>query len=390
MVEETGPIEPTESARIRKQEQMQARKTAIAQEASAISMTEYANEAAFNPVMMARRFQTLEEKLRKEEVEKEEAEKTDAEITTIERVEKISEEFHERNPELTARALQLLRSQIKDGDSAEEILRKVMKNYPDHSLADESLDFLERTTEGDLQGKVRNAKENLNTTYGREIRAGRNIATEARSFSQAGLGSPTALRDLYREITGNPRPATTLFDELAEKFTFEKMQTAIDFILHSLGSDLKSKGPSIAPGELHALMTESRNLLAILWIYRFFKGRMGLISAAFERAGMLLPPRFTFEMLAKMFVQMLKERYPSMDKVFQLALKMGISADLLAQIIIFTQMRDAVRGVAPRLFRTDQHRHDVLMSFIEALEELEDQMEEEEEKKEEEEEEEES
>jgi len=39
-------------------------------------------------------------------------------------------------------------------------------------------------------------------------------------------------------------------------------------------------------------------------------------------------------------------------------------------------MRDAVRGVAPRLFRSNQHRHDVLMSFIEALEELEDRLEE--------------
>jgi len=39
-------------------------------------------------------------------------------------------------------------------------------------------------------------------------------------------------------------------------------------------------------------------------------------------------------------------------------------------------MRDAVRGVAPKLFRSEQHRHDVLMSFLEALEELEDQIEE--------------
>ena len=75
-----------------------------------------------------------------------------------------------------------------------------------------------------------------------------------------------------------------------------------------------------------------------------------------------------------------------MDKVFQLALKLGISADVLAQIIIFNQMRDAVRGVAPKLYRNEQHRHDVLMSFIEALEELEEQIEEEDEGDEEEEE----
>lgn len=375
----TSPIQPSESSRIRKQEQMQARKTALVQEASQINMTQYAEEAAFNPVMMAKRFQTLEEKTRKKDLEKKEADKTDQKVLAVEQIEELCEQFEKKNPELRARSLQNLHAQIKEGDSPEEILRKVMKNFPDHSLADESLDFLESSTRGNLQEQVRKAKENLNQTYGREVRAGRNMGTEARSFSQQGLGSPTGLRDLYRDLTGNPRDAVTLFGELNDQFSYEKMQTAIDFILHSLGSDLKAKGPSIAPGQLHSLMTESRNLLAVLWVYRFFKGRMDLITAAFERGGMLLPSRITFEMLAKVFVQFLKERYPSMDKVFQLALKMGISADLLAQIILFTQMRDAVRGVAPKLFRTPQHRHDVLMSFIEALEELDEQVEEEEE-----------
>ncbi len=385
----TSPIDPTESARIQKQEQAAARKLAISQEASQIAMTQYADEAAFNPVTMSKRFQSLEERLRKKDIEKKDAAKVEEDFAIVEQVEEVSEGFEKRNPELTAKGLQLLYSQIKEGDTTEDIIRKVMKGHPDYSLADESLDFLDQTTKGDIQSKVRQAKENLNATYGREIRAGRNIASQAREFSQAGLGSPTGLRDLYRDITGNPRDATTLFNEMHDQFSYEKMNKAIDFLLHSLGADLKSKGPSIAPGELHRLMTESRNLLAILWVYRFFKGRMDLVNGAFERAGMLLPARITFEMLAKMFVQFLMERYPSMDKVFQLALKMGISADVLAQIILLSQMRDAVRGVAPKLFRTEQHRHDVLMSFIEALEELEEQVEEEEEIEEEEEEEEE-
>ncbi|MDN3505815.1 MAG: type III secretion system gatekeeper subunit SctW [Simkaniaceae bacterium] len=374
-----SPIEPTEASRIQKQEQMDAKKMAIAQEASQINMIQYADEAAFNPVMMAKRFQTLEEKLRKKALEKEDAKKADEKTLTVEQVEEIADSYEKRNPELTSKSLQQLLAQLKSGDNPQDVLRKAMQNFPDHSLADEALEFLEKSTKGDLHSNVRQAKDNLNETYGREVRAGRNMGAEARDFSQKGLGSPTGLRDLYREITGNPRPATQLFGELNEKFTYAKMEKAIDFILHSMGADLKSKGPSIAPGQLHTLMSEARNLLAILWIYRFFKGRMDLITAAFERAGMLLPSRITFEMLAKMFVAFLMERYPSMDKVFQLSLKMGISADILAQIILFGQMRDAVRGVAPKLFRTEQHRHDILMSFLEALEELEEQMEEEEE-----------
>jgi len=376
----TAPIDPTDSSRIQKQEQAQARKMAIAQEASAISMTEFADEAAFNPVLMTRRFESLESKLKKKDVEKQE----DQKVPEIEEIRAISEEFEERNPELHARSLQLLLSQIKGNESAEEILRKVMQLFPDHSLADEAFEYLERVYKGEAIAKIREAKTNLNETYGREVRAGRNIGIQAREFSREGLGTPTGLRDLYRDITGNPRNASTLFQEMNEKFTFAKMQKAIDFLLHSLGADLKSKGPSIPPGELHNLMSEARNLLAILGVYRFFQGRMDLVEASFQRAGMLLPARMNFEMLAKMFVLFLLERYPSMDKAFRIAQKLGLG-EVMAQIIVLTQMRDAVRGVAPKLFRSDQHRHDVLMSYIEALEELEDQLEENEEEEEEEE-----
>ncbi|NGX37141.1 MAG: hypothetical protein K1000chlam2_00293, partial [Chlamydiae bacterium] len=246
----TSPIEPTDASRIQKHQRADARKMSIAQEASKINMIKYGNEAAFNPVMMSRRFETLEEK-RRREIDKKELEKAeDKKILAIEKVEEIAEEFNKRNAELEKRSLQLLYSHIKESDSQEEILRKAMQLFPDHSLADEALEFLDEATAGDLKGKVAQAKENLNETYGREVRAGRNINAQAQAFSEEGLGTPTGLRDLYRDITGNPRDATTLFGELNEMFNYEKMNTAIDFILHSLGADLKSKGPSIAPGEL--------------------------------------------------------------------------------------------------------------------------------------------
>lgn len=381
----TSPIEPTESSRIQKQEMEEARSISMAQEISEDAMRLFCEEGAFSPVTMSRRFKTLEEKFGKRDLKKE-AEGADESNLIVEEVEELSREFERRNAELTARFLQQLLAQIKAGDSAEEILQKAMQNTNDHSLADESLEFLDRATKGDLQARIRTARETLNATHGREVRAGRNIAEQARAFSKDGLGTPTGLRDLYRDITGNPRPASTLFGELNALFDYSNMKTAIDFLLHSLGADLKSKGPSIAPGQLHALMTEARNLLAILWVYRFFRGRMDLINNAFQKGGRFLPIHITFEILAKLFVGFLTERYPSMDKVLQLALKLGISADLLAQIILFTQMRDAVRGVAPKLYRSEQHRHDVLMSFIEALEELEEQLDEGEEDEEEEEE----
>lgn len=380
----SGPIEPvdsSESARIQRQEQSDAQKSNIIQVAVQESFTQWGDEAAFNPIMMARRFESLDEKRKKQ---KEEALEKKAGEQRIERVDEISEDFSRKNPELQARALLVLRTRLTSSDTAEEILRKVLESYPDHSLADEALDFLIETSSGDLLERVKKAKEDLNATHGREVRAGRNMGVQAREFATQGLGSPTGLRDIYRDITGNPREASNLFSELSDKFTYGKMKSVINFLLHALGADLKSKGPSIATGELHRLMTEARNLQAILWVYRFFQSRMKLIENSYKNAGFTL--RLNFEMLARVFVQFLKERYPSMDKILALAAKLGLSDEELEQIIIFTQMRDAIRGVAPKLFRSEQHRQDVLMSFLEALEELEEKLEEEEEEKEDEEE----
>lgn len=187
------------------------------------------------------------------------------------------------------------------------------------------------------------------------------------------------LRNLYRDITGNPRESNVLFNELSSKFEYNKMKTLIDFLLHSLGSDLKAKGSSIDHAELHRLISETRKLQSILGIFRFFKSRMALIIAAFARHGLILPSRLNFEALAKLFMKLLQERYPSAEKILQLGIQLGLSDEVIAQIIIFTQMRDGVRGVAPKLFKSEQHRQDVLKSFIDAIEDLDDKIEEEEE-----------
>ena len=359
---------------------------AIAQEESSENFQEWIDEGAFNPVLMARRFESLELKAKKrgKEEETDKTEKKDEQVVEVQRLEEVSEQYSRKNPELQTRSLLLLRARISDSDTKEDILRKVLELYPDYSLADEALDFLLETTKGDLAEKVKQAKEELNAMHGREVRAGRNIGEQAREFSKQGLGSPTALRDLYRDITGNPRDPQTLFAELSNRFNFDRMRTVIDFVLHSLGNDLKSRGPSIDRGELHRLMTQGRSMQAILGIYRYFKSRMNLIANAFERQGLRLPMRITFELLAKLFVKFLQERYPSSDKVLQMAQHLGLLEELLGQVIIYTQMRDAVRHIAPRLFKSEQHRQDVLSTFIDTIEDLDDRIEEEAEKEEEE------
>lgn len=358
--------------------------TDIRQDSSSSEFEEWCEMSAFNPLAIARRFETIEKRIRRPDRE-ETPDETDEAIEAIDAVEKVAEDFTQKNPELKTRVLLGLLALFSDRDSVEHIIDKLLATYPDQSLADEALDYLIQVTDPNskLGMNLREAKEMLFKQFQREIIAGRNINAEAQEFSKQGLGNPSGLRDLYRDITGNPRDAVTLFEELNNLFTFEKLKVALKFILHSIGSDLKAKGPSISKGELQRLFSEARTMQAILGVYRFFNLRMDMIANLFKRENLTLPKRLTFEILAKLFMKLLQEKYPSPDKILKMSHLLGIAEEIAAQVIIFTQYRDALRGVSPRLFQTPKHRQDLLMTLIETISELDDLLEEDEEKEEE-------
>lgn len=344
----------------------------------------WADQALFNPITMRKKFEKLDERMRqpikKDETQKQE-ETPESKVSETDVIEQIAEDYYQRNPELQKKTLMLLQQRIKNNDNADTILRKLEEFYTDKSLADEAVDFLieAAATREDMRNRLIQAKEQFNAVYGREIRAGRNIAEHARAFSQQGLGSPTALRDLYRDLVGTPRSPHQIFEELTAKFKFSDMKSIIDFILHSLGADMKSKGPSITKAELQRLFSEARTMQAILGVFRFFYARMKLIKGQFDRYDLSMPSRINFEVLARLLMKLLQERYPSPDKIVKLSFVLGISEEVAAQIIIFTQYRDALRHVSPKLFKSERHRQDLLMTMIETLSDLEDEMEEEEE-----------
>lgn len=296
-------------------------------------------------------------------------------LLPIQQLKQMADQFEKRNPELKADTLVLLRQAIKPGDTKEEILKKLMDFYPDVSLRDEALEYLLETTEGELARKLGEIKEELNQEFGREIVAGRNIHIQAREAANKELGTPSSMRDMYRDITGNPRDATTLFDELAAKFGYKELKKVVDFLLHSMGADMSSKGPSIERAELQRLFSEVRNMQAILGVYRFFSGRMKLLNYLFEENHMENPAELTFESMAKAFMALAAERYPSADKVLSKAAMLGLK-NVAGKIITFSQFRDAIREVAlGKVYKTVQHRDDLYLAILEALEDLEDELE---------------
>lgn len=298
-------------------------------------------------------------------------------LLPIQALKDMADQFQRRNPELKANVLLLLRESIKPGDSKEDILRKLLEFYSDVTLADEALEYLLETTEGELARKVQEIKDELNAERGREIAAGRNISIQARQAAEKGLGTASSMRDMYRDITGNPRDSTALFEELSTKYAFKDLKKVIDFLLHSLGADMKSKGPSIERALLQRLFAETRSLQAILGVYRFFKGRMHLMQALFEQNDLEMPDELSFETMAKEFMALAAERYPSSDKVLQRAVRLGLESWVLAKIIALSQFRDAVREVAmAKIYKSLQHRDDLYLAILEALEDLEDELEE--------------
>ncbi len=104
---------------------------------------------------------------------------------------------------------------------------------------------------------------------------------------------------------------------------------------------------------------------------------MKLIQRQFASYDVAVPGSLKFEVLAKQLVKFLAERFMSPEKILQSARQLGISEEAIAQIIVFSQMRDALKHIAPRYFRNPKHRDDLHQIFLKTLEDLESEIEEE-------------
>jgi type III secretion protein W len=294
------------------------------------------------------------------------------------RVKEKVKEFEDENPDISGEsgnALENLLDSVKPGDSKEEILGKVKGFFPDTYLQSEALNFLSETTEGDLHDTVTETKGEFEQHFDREIKAGKNISKLAQSFAKDGLGSPTELRQMYRDLTGSPKEPKLLFTELTSKYKYKDMNKIIKFMMHSLGNDFRSGGPSMPKGQIHNTFQVVRSLQMILGVYRFFKTREGLVASMYKEIALPVPPQLNFESLSKAFMSIAADRYPTADRVLRQTQTLGAKG-IEEKIITITQFRDAVPEVATeQIFRSVNHKHEVTGAIIGALEGLEDQLE---------------
>lgn len=318
------------------------------------------------------KFDRLENRFQKPEQKEKELE--DQQIEKVEKKadEDLANRFAKRNYELPPDQLRSLRSALKSGVQPEALLAEIQKTFPDPTLANEAIDYLKRVGGEEFQEVITQAKEILNERYALQIKAGQNVNSVAQEFHQKGVGeSPTELRDLYRELVENPeRKHNELFRLYSRRYKYPELKKRVRYLLNALGSDLRSKGPSIERPELLVLLTEVRNLQSILWTYSFFKGRVKTIKAMFKLADFTSDKEWSFGKLAKGYMRLVEEPYPSVRKVLDLLEKMGLSEDV-EKIAVLTQYRDANRALSNRLFDTPKQKanlHTVILTTLEQLE----------------------
>jgi type III secretion protein W len=395
----TSAIGPGDVERIIEKEEVQEVKVSqAAQEETENADMQTDLKDSVNPFALEKKKESIKEHLatRVQEVRKAEG----ALLLPVEEIDGAAEKFarNRQNPEIDEEKLAQLGKSIEQTDTKEKILEKVTTLYKDPFLASEALDFLmEMALHPSLRGTpiantIKAARDEFTATFQQQIIAGRNIQKVTQAAVEEKLGSPEELRKDYYQFTLNEPDAHTLLEELLKDHgsDYKKISQHIKFLLSSLGADMKPviskemhvKHASLPRAQLQSLIKETRVCQAILGVYRFYSGRMPLVTKLFKKEGVEAPAQLTHENIAKQFMSLAADRAPSALKVAQLAPKLGIEDSVEAQIIVFSQMRDGVPSVSLLIFKSGptrddaiQRRNDVLVAIIDELENLEESLE---------------
>lgn len=291
--------------------------------------------------------------------------------------------FEKRNPELRAGTLVNLLKKAQDCKTKDELLKLIEEYYPDPLLADEALDFLAQNSLGDFKEIVLAAKDEFSKKFERDIRAEKNIAQEVSRFAGKDIEVRPKLRQRYLELihTSAERGASEIFLDYGKQFpTYKELRRIFAYFYRALGMDLKAQGPAIEKGFLHSLMQEVRKAQSGIGLYNFFRDRLALMQKEFTRNGLSFPEGLTFEKMTESFLELLSERYPSLEKVFE-HIPFSKTLNILGKIITCNQFRDAMPQTSMAfLFRSEQHKEELRKSILDALEKLEEELEENEDK----------
>lgn len=272
--------------------------------------------------------------------------------------------------EFMQKLLRQMRDMQKAGQLPDEreTLKMLSRGSTDPSHQFAMLDILEKSVgtskeDAALREALAKAKAALTQAKEPEIKAGLNLAQEinARASSPEEM---QRLRDMYRgEVIGFTKPQDCFRSLLAQRGP-GGIQDALNFLLASCGTDLKSASPSLPPEQLGQILTD-------LQCVQVLQTTMDKLAQLAARMGSQFGEQCLLngEQMTGRVVDLTEQAFVTAHAIAQFVGECGV-AKLLARMDFMRELTRLFRLLSPRLFAREDDRKRLVDAAQEHLDDL--------------------
>ena len=269
--------------------------------------------------------------------------------------------------------LERIVKELKDRDArqldSKTLIKKLASGSSDPTHIHAMLEVLDEVFAADKDNRaeilklIREAKKELESEKGAEIRAGLNIAEEvnARGRTPAELRE---LRELYRDqVLGFEKPQDCFRSLLAER-GIARLAESIDFLIRGAGADMQSAEPSMNAVKLRAVLLDLQSVEVLRTVLDGCGELLGRMRAEFAEH-----PLLSGEQLTGRVVDLTEMQFVSSVDIAKLLASCGFQ-QLLAKLCFTTSLTGLFRRLSPRLFADENGRQRMLDAAQEHLDGL--------------------
>ncbi len=264
------------------------------------------------------------------------------------------------------------------------ILKKLNKTYKDVSFKYIALQHLHNKLEKALQraiqtnnirlankltGCLHHIRLALNailkSTSKRDLLAGLNVMQIAEEFNMSsGLDDTENLVSFYRDAVLDYKSLSLAYQKLLDKYGVERFFVGIDYLLQALGSDLGSKGSSINPNNLKAIIHDIEQLRTLKQVYQ------GLHQALknIKRLSLVKTHTLCHDVIKKLLII---QKRRSVDNKF--LTDIAASAEIYRsdqKIHLFNRVVSLIRELPEKIFMDNKSRDQILEDLQETMDDL--------------------
>jgi len=264
--------------------------------------------------------------------------------------------------------IQTIRQLMRGGASpdAAGLLKGLARESTDPSHQFAMLDLLEQMLgegETELRDLIRQARAQLMTDKGAEIKAGINLAEEVNARATT-PGEMQELRDLYRsEVVGFTKPQDCFRSLMASRGP-GGLADAIAFLIAGCGADLKSGMPSLEAAQLGRILTDLGCVQALQTVLEKLTQLGARMGQQFGE-----PCFLNGEQLTGRVLDLTEQAFIAAAAIAHLVGDCGMQK-LLAQMDFTRELTRLFRQLSPRLFAKEGDRQRLVEAAQEHLDGL--------------------